>query len=102
MPQLAVALLSAASVTGPGTGVDLAAGVGGTQCRSLTMHVTAADPGAVVALEGSLDNANWFGLTSRTGPGFAARDGVVVQYVRGNVTKLPAGTVSALVGFVSG
>lgn len=98
MAILAKTLASAVAATGPVASQDLA-----VMARSLTLQViSTSDSNSLVALEGSLDNVNFFGMGSVTGSGKLPVDEEVVQYVRANVMKLASGTVTAYCSFVSG
>jgi hypothetical protein len=63
--------------------------------RSITIQTimagTTPDYSARVRIEGSLDNANWFGL-GEAGSGVFNNDGDVIQYVRANILSQAAGS----------
>ena len=97
LTALGKALLSAVTVTGPGTAVDLTA-----QARNATMQVVlggTVDPQCQVALQGSVDGINFFGLGVVTGNGYCSNTGHVVQYVRANVLKIASGNVTATASY---
>ena len=106
MAVVAKTLLSSATAPGPGTAVDTLPAAPSTGFRSFTMQVipggATPDPFVRVKLEGSLDNVNWFSLGEQTGAGSFNNDQDVVQYVRGNVTAIASGNVSALVAYTGG
>lgn len=97
MAVIAKTLLSAVTVVGAGTAVDLTA-----LARSLTVQIIATDVGCVIELDGSLDNVNWFSMGQAIGPGPFSIDQDVIQYIRANVVKLASGSVTAYCASVSG
>jgi hypothetical protein len=90
MAILAKALATAVAGTGVQAAVDLTA-----MSRSITVQTimagTTPDFAARVRIEGSLDNANFFGL-GESGPGNFNNDGDVIQYVRANILSQAAGS----------
>ena len=101
MAALAKQVLNAATVTGPGSAIDLT-----VQARSLTMQTLVGgaipDPNAQVKLEVSLDGVNFWSIGTTTGTNILNNDQDVCQYVRGNVISIASGNVTAWVGYVSG
>lgn len=98
MAILAKTLASAIAAPGVQAGVDLAA-----LSRSISVQVIpTTDMACVVEIDGSLDNANWFSLGRKSGPGIFSSDGDVIQYLRANIITLASGTVTIYGSFVSG
>ena len=68
----------------------------------VTLSAVNPDPGCQVALEVSLDGTNFWSLGVVQGQNVFNNDQDVCQYVRANVRSIASGTVSAVVGYVSG
>ena len=83
--------LDAATATGAGTAFELRA-----PCRTYTMNKTVAGTfsALVVALEGSLDNVNWYtlGTDNTTAAGATFVVDKPAKFVRANCTTFTGGT----------
>jgi hypothetical protein len=91
-----VTSLNAVSATGLGTASDL----DGLKDEFALVVVTTGSPTFSLQLQGSLDNVNWYSLGSAvTTAGETSVTGQEAAYIRGDLTALSGGTLTAEVGF---
>lgn len=87
-----VTSLSAATAIGAGAAVDCE----GARAYALDVRVTGAPTSVTVALEGTIDGANWGSIGSVTAAGLTWYVDKPVVRVRANLTVLSGGTAPAV------
>lgn len=90
-------LLSAVTATGAGTTVHFSDETRRKSPQAIVHAIISAT--ATVALQGSINNTDWFTIYSFTTTGAQLVD--LPPYVRGNVTAYTSGTVSLVLDFVA-